>query len=129
MLAEWTVGSMFWSMLWFFLFVMWIWLVISIFSDIMRSDDMGGGSKAIWSIFIIFIPFLGIFIYLIVRGGKMGERTMAKAQANEAQMQDYIRQTAGGGGSADELAKLADLHAAGRLDDAEFAQAKAKILG
>jgi type VI protein secretion system component VasK len=128
--AEFGTGQVLWSILWFFLFFVWIMLIFQIFGDIIRSDDMGGGAKAIWSIFIIFLPFLGIFIYLIVRGGKMGERQMKAAQAQEAAMQDYIRTTAGTGASAaDELAKLADLHSQGKLDDAEYAAAKAKIVG
>jgi hypothetical protein len=90
---------------------------------------MGGAAKAIWSIFIIFLPFLGIFIYLIARGGGMAERQMKAMKAQDAAMQDYIRTTAGTGTSAaDELAKLADLHSQGKLDDAEYAAAKAKIV-
>ena len=127
--AEFGTGQVLWSILWFFLFFVWIMLIFQIFGDIIRSDDMGGAAKAIWSIFIIFLPFLGIFIYLIVRGKSMGERQIKAAQAQEAAMQDYIRTTAGGGtSSADELAKLADLHAQGKLDDAEYAAAKAKII-
>jgi hypothetical protein len=128
--AEFGTGQVFWSMLWFFLFFVWIMLIFQIFGDIIRSDDMGGAAKAIWSIFIIFVPFLGVFLYLIVRGGGMGERQMKAMQAQEAAMQDYIRTTAGSSGSAaDELAKLADLHSQGKLDDAEYAAAKAKIVG
>jgi hypothetical protein len=128
--AEFGTGQVLWSILWFFLFFVWIMLIFQIFGDIIRSDDMGGAAKAIWSIFIIFLPFLGIFIYLIARGGKMGERQMKAMQAQEAAMQDYIRTTAGTGASAaDELAKLADLHSQGKLDDAEYAAAKAKIVG
>ncbi len=125
--AEFGTGQVFWSILWFFLFFVWILLIFTIFGDIIRSDDMGGVAKAIWSIFIIFVPFLGIFAYLIVRGGSMGERQIKAAQAQEAAMQDYIRTTAGTS-SADELTKLADLHTAGKLDDAEYAAAKAKIV-
>ncbi len=127
--AEFGTGQVFWSILWFFLFFVWIMLIFSIFGDIIRSDDMGGAAKAIWSIFIIFLPFLGIFIYLIVRGGKMGERQMKAAQAQQAAMDEYVRSTAGGGSAADELAKLADLHSQGKLDDAEYAAAKAKVVG
>lgn len=127
--AEFGTGQVFWSILWFFLFFVWIMLIFNIFGDILRSDDLGGLSKAIWSIFIIFLPFLGIFAYLILRGGKMGERQLAAARAQESAVQDYIRTTAGGGVSAaDELAKLADLHSQGKLDDAEFAAAKTKIV-
>jgi hypothetical protein len=128
--AEFGTGQVFWSILWFFLFFVWIMLIFTIFGDIIRSDDMGGVAKAIWSIFIIFLPFLGIFMYLIIRGNKMGERQLAAAQKQQAAMNDYIRTTAGSGASAaDELAKLADLHTQGKLDDAEYAAAKAKVVG
>jgi hypothetical protein len=116
-------------MMWFFLFVIWIWLIIVIFGDIIRSQDMGGGAKAFWVIFIILVPYLGIFGYLIARGGGMAERAAASAkQANEA-TQAYIRDAAGVSSDADELARLADLHSSGKLDDAEYAAAKAKVLG
>ncbi len=120
---------MFWSILWFFLFFVWILMIFMIFGDIIRSQDMGGVAKTLWSIFIIFLPFIGIFAYLIVRGGSMHERQIAAAKAQDAAMQDYIRSAAGTDSSpADELAKLADLHAAGKLDDAEYAAAKAKVV-
>jgi len=120
-----------WSLLWFFLFFVWIMLIFTIFGDIIRSDDMGGWAKAIWSIFIIFLPFLGILIYLIVRGGGMAERNVAAAKKQQAMMDDYIRTSAAGdaGSEADQLAKLADLHSAGKIDDAEYATAKAKVIG
>ena len=82
--AEFGTGQVLWSILWFFLFFVWIMLIFTIFGDIIRSDDMGGWAKALWSIFIIFVPFLGIFLYLIVRGGSMGERQMKAAKAQEA---------------------------------------------
>jgi hypothetical protein len=127
--AEFNVAQVVWSMLWFFLFFLWIMLIFSIFGDIMRSDDLGGVGKALWSILIIFLPFLGIFLYLILRGGKMGERQMAAAKQQNEAMQDYIRTTAGGGSSAaDQLAKLAELHSAGKIDDTEYATAKAKVI-
>ena len=129
--AEWGSGQVLWSLLWFFLFFVWIMLIFTIFGDIIRSQDMGGGAKAIWSIFIIFLPFLGIFIYLIVRGGGMGERQVAAAKRQNEQMQEYIQATTASGGTSDaeQLAKLADLHASGKLDDAEYAAAKAKVIG
>lgn len=128
--AEFGTGQVFWSILWFFLFFVWIMLIFTIFGDIIRSDDMGGAAKAIWSIFIIFVPFLGIFLYLIIRGGSMGERQLKAAKAQQAAMDEYVRTTAGSGASAaDELAKLADLHSQGKLDDAEYAAAKAKVVG
>jgi Phospholipase_D-nuclease N-terminal len=128
--AEWGSGQVLWSLLWFFLFFVWIMLIFTIFGDIIRSQDMGGWAKAIWSIFIIFLPFLGIFIYLIARGGGMGERQVAAAQRQNEQMQEYIRATTASGGTSDaeQLAKLADLHTSGKLDDAEYAAAKAKVI-
>ena len=129
--AEFGTGQVFWSILWFFLFFVWIMLIFTIFGDIMRSDDLGGAAKAIWSIFIIFLPYIGIFAYLIVRGGSMGERQLKAARAQDAAMQDYIRTAAGSGGgasAADELAKLADLHSQGKIDDAEYAAAKTKVV-
>lgn len=131
MLAEFGSGQFFWSMLWFTLFVIWIWAVIIIFSDIMRSDDLSGWGKALWTFFIIFMPYLGMFVYLIARGGGMSKRAVRQAQAEEQQFRAYVNDVtaAGGGGTADELARLADLHNQGTLTDAEYAQAKAKALG
>jgi hypothetical protein len=117
-----------WTMIWFFLFFLWIWLLIVIFGDIFRSHDMGGGAKALWVIFIIILPFLGILIYLIARGGKMHERAAAQAAHEKKAFDAYVRQTAGSGSSADELAKLADLKAKGVITDSEFEAQKAKLL-
>ena len=129
MLAEFGTGQVFWSFLWFFIFIIWIYLLIFVFSDIFRSHDLGGWGKALWSIFIIVLPYLGIFAYLIVRGGGMAERNMQQARAQQDAVDSYIRSTAGGGASqADQLSKLADLHTAGKIDDAEYASAKAKVL-
>jgi len=117
-------------MLWFFLFFMWIMLIFMIFGDIIRSHDMGGWAKALWSIGIIILPFLGIFLYLIVRGGSMQERSVEAAEASQAASQDYIRSVASSGTSAaDQLSTLADLHASGKLNDSEYASAKAKVIG
>lgn len=116
-------------MLWFFLFIAWIWLLISIFADIFRSDDMNGWVKALWIAFVIILPFLGVLVYVIARGGKMNERATKDAAAQMQAQDGYIRQVAGtGGSSADELAKLADLHDKGVLTDQEFAAQKAKLL-
>ncbi|MDX2381482.1 MAG: PLDc N-terminal domain-containing protein [Acidimicrobiia bacterium] len=127
--AEFGSGQFLWSLLWFFLFVMWMYLLITIFIDIFRSQDMSGWAKAIWAVFILFLPFLGILIYLIVRGGGMQDRQMAEAKDRDAAMQLYIRGAAGASSDADELTKIAELHNSGALDDAEYAAAKAKILG
>jgi magnesium-transporting ATPase (P-type) len=128
--AEFGTGQVFWSMLWFFLFFIWIWLLIVIFGDIFRSDDLSGWGKALWSLFIIFLPYLGVFVYLIARGHKMQEHSMKAAQAQEAALRDYVQNVArSGGGSADEIARLADLRDRGVISEAEFQQAKAKALG
>jgi hypothetical protein len=80
-LAEWGVGQLIWSMLWFSLFVIWIWLLIAVFADIFRSRDLGGGAKALWVIFVILVPYLGVFVYLIARGHKMGDHSAGAAGA------------------------------------------------
>ena len=120
--------SIFWTMLEFFLFFLWIWLLIVIFADIFRSHDMGGLAKALWVIFVIILPFLGVLIYLIARGGSMQERAAAQAQRQQQAFDSYVKETAGSSGSADELAKLAELKAKGVLTDAEFEAQKAKLL-
>ncbi|MEU9130871.1 SHOCT domain-containing protein [Kitasatospora sp. NPDC048540] len=131
--------NLFWTMLWFFLWIMWFFLLFKIITDIFRSHDLGGWGKAGWLILVLILPFLGVFVYLIARGQKMGERDLQDAQKREAALQDYIRQTAGttdggkgggtgGGGKADELAKLAELKRSGDLSPEEFEQAKARLL-
>ena len=128
--AEFGSGQVFWSMLWFFLFFIWIWLLIVVFGDIFRSPDLSGWAKALWTIFIIVVPYLGVFVYLIARGHKMSEHAAQQAAAQEAQMREYVQNVAssGGGGSADEVAKLADLRDKGVISEDEFQQAKAKAL-
>ena len=127
--SEFGTGQVFWSMLWFFLFFIWIWLLIIVFSDIFRSHDMGGFAKAIWVIFVIILPYLGVLVYLIARGHKMQEHAMQAAQAQDAAMRQYVQQAAGTEGAADQLAKLADLRAKGVIDDAEFERLKAQVVG
>jgi len=130
LLAEFGTGQVFWSMLWFFLFFIWIWLLITVFADIFRSPDMGGGAKALWTIFVIVLPYLGVFVYLIARGHKMQEHAMAQAQAQDEAARQYIQSVAGSStSSADEIARLADLKAKGVLTEEEFQAAKAKALG
>lgn len=128
--AEFGTGQVLWSMLWFFMFFIWIWLLITVFADIFRSHDLGGFAKAIWVIFVIFIPYLGVFVYLIARGHKMHEHAVEAAQAQDAAARAYIQQAAGTSASpADELARLADLKDRGVIDDAEFQRLKAKTVG
>ena len=116
------------TMLWFFLWVLWIFLLFWIIFDIFRSKDLSGWAKALWLIFIVILPFLGVLVYVIARGGSMHERSAREAQADEQQFREYVRDAAGSKSSADELAKLADLKERGVITDAEFQQGKAKIL-
>ena len=129
-LAEFGTGEVFWSMLWFFLFFIWIWLLVVVFGDIFRSHDLGGWSKALWTIFIIVVPYLGVFVYLIARGHKMQEHAVESAQAQDQAMRQYVQNVTGSGAGspATEVARLADLRDKGVISDAEFEQAKAKAL-
>jgi hypothetical protein len=124
---EYTVGSAFFTMLWFFLFFIWIWLLISIFGDILRSDDLSGWGKALWTGFVIVLPYLGVFVYLIVRGKEMGEHRVREAARREEQVRSYVQDVAGGG-TADEIERLAQLQSQGAITDEEFRAAKAKLL-
>ena len=117
-----------WTMLWFFLFVAWIWLLISVFADIF-SSDLSGWGKAGWSLFIVVVPILGCLIYLIVHGGDMQERRMAAAVAADQAQRDYIRSAVGEGSSvAEEIGRLDALREKGAISDEEFASMKAKLL-
>jgi hypothetical protein len=125
---DYPVLGVFWSILVFFLWIMWFFLLFRVIGDIFRSDDLSGWGKAAWLIFVLVVPFLGVFVYVIARGDDMGRRDVAQAQAQDQAFQSYVRDTAGTGGSADQLAKLAELRDRGVINDAEFAQEKAKIL-
>jgi ABC-type multidrug transport system fused ATPase/permease subunit len=127
---QYPILDFFLTMLYFFLFVIWIWLLITVFVDIFRSHDMGGFAKALWVIFVIILPFLGVFVYLIARGGRMHERAAKQAAEQQEAFDAYVKQAAGTAGSdtADQLSKLADLKSQGVITDAEFETQKAKIL-
>ena len=125
--AQFGTGQVLWSMIWFFLFFIWIWLLITVFADIFRSRDLSGWGKALWTIFVVFLPYLGVFVYLIARGKKMGEHAVADAQAQDQAFRAYVKEAAGSGGPADQLAQLAALRDQGVIDDAEFARMKAKV--
>ncbi len=127
---DYPLGGFFWSMLIFFIWIIWFMLLFQVFIDIFRSKDLGGGAKALWVIFVIILPFLGIFVYLIARGKSMAERRMGEAIDQKKAMDAYVRETAGTSvSSADEIAKLAQLKDQGVLTDAEFNAQKAKLLG
>jgi predicted PurR-regulated permease PerM len=118
----------FWTIFEVFLWVIWIWILIWIFIDIFRSHDLSGWAKALWFLFVLFIPLVGVLVYLIVRGGSMHERAVQQAQQQDQQARTYIREAAGTESSADQLAKLADLRDKGVINADEFEREKAKIL-
>jgi Short C-terminal domain/Phospholipase_D-nuclease N-terminal len=126
--AEWGAGQVFWSILWFFLFFIWIWMLIAVFSDIFRSHDLSGWAKGLWVVFVILVPYLGVLVYLIARGHKMQEHAMESAKAQDAAFRQAVQSAAPATSTADELAKLADLKAKGAISDAEYEQLKAKAL-
>jgi hypothetical protein len=119
------------SIFWFMILFAWIGLLFRIFGDLFGDHELSGWGKALWTVFLIFFPWLGALVYLIARGRSMNERALARAQQNEQAFSQYVRQTAGAGttSTADELAKLADLRDRGTISDEEFQHAKAKLLG
>ncbi len=123
-------GQVLLFMLEFFFFIIWIWLLIVVFTDIFRSHDIGGFAKAIWVLFVVILPYLGVLVYLIARGHKMSEHAQQAAQAQDAAFKQYVQQAAGSGSSSpsEELARLADLKAQGVIDDAEFERLKSKVV-
>jgi membrane protein implicated in regulation of membrane protease activity len=118
----------FWTILEIFLWVLWIWILIYVFIDIFRSHDLSGWAKALWFLFVLFIPLIGVLVYLIARGGKMHERAAREAQQQDQEFRRYVQDAAGSQSTADQLAKLADLRDRGVITAAEFEQQKAKIL-
>jgi ABC-type multidrug transport system fused ATPase/permease subunit len=122
--------SVFWTMLEFFLFVIWIWILIVVFIDIFRSQDLSGWGKALWFLFVLFIPLLGVLVYLIVRGSSMHERAAAQARQQDQEARRYIQEAAASApaSTADQLSKLADLRDRGVISAEEFEREKAKVL-
>jgi hypothetical protein len=118
----------FWTIFEIFLWILWFWVLIYVFVDIFRSHDLSGWAKALWFIFVLLIPLIGVLVYLIARGGKMHEHAVQEAQQENQAARAYIRQAAGTPSSADELAKLADLRDRGVITPEEFEREKAKIL-
>jgi membrane protein implicated in regulation of membrane protease activity len=120
--------GVFWTIFEFFLWVIWFWILITVFIDIFRSHDLSGWAKALWLLFVLFIPLVGILVYLIARGGKMHERAARQARRQDEEFREYVQQAAGPQTPADQLAKLADLRDRGVITADEFAREKAKIL-
>ena len=128
LLADITLTDVIWSMFMFFFFVIFLWMIFGIIGDIFRSDDLGGVAKTLWCIAIVFVPFLAIFIYLIVRGKGMGERSLKASQQAQAQFDSYVRETAGGTSAAGEIKSAKELLDSGAISQAEFDHIKAKAL-
>jgi len=122
--------GVFWTILELFLFVIWFWILITVFIDIFRSKDLSGWGKALWFLFVLLIPLIGVLVYLIVRGGSMHERAVQDARHQDQEFRQYVQQAAASGpaSTADQLTKLADLRDRGVISAEEFDREKAKIL-
>jgi ABC-type multidrug transport system fused ATPase/permease subunit len=118
----------FWTIVMIFLWVIWFWILITVFIDIFRSRDLSGWAKTLWFVLVLFFPLIGVLVYLIVRGGSMHERAVRQAQVQEEQFRGYVQEAAGSQSTADQLAKLADLRDRGVITAEEFDREKAKIL-
>ena len=129
-LSSYPLLNLFWTMLFFFMWVIWIWVLITVFIDIFRSHDLGGGAKALWFLFVLFIPLIGVLVYLIARGTGMHERAEQRAQRQDEQLRSYLQQSAGSpqDSTADQLTKLAGLRDSGAITADEFEREKAKVL-
>jgi Short C-terminal domain/Phospholipase_D-nuclease N-terminal len=129
-LADFTFASFLWDMLLVFAFVIWFWLLITVFSDVFRRHDIGGFAKTLWVIFVIILPYFGVFVYLIAEHKGMADRNVQAMQAQQDQMDAYVRSVAGsGGGAAAEIEKAKTLLDSGAITQAEFDSIKAKALG
>ena len=120
--------NVFWTILMVFLWVLWFWVLITVFIDLFRSRDLSGWAKALWFVFILVFPLIGVLVYLIARGGKMHEHAAREAELQDQQFRRYVQEAAGSQGSADQLARLADLRDRGVITADEFDREKAKIL-
>ncbi|MEU8569224.1 SHOCT domain-containing protein [Streptomyces pathocidini] len=125
---DYPVLGVFWTVMWFFLWVLWLSVLFRVIFDIFRDPHLGGWGKTGWLLFVLFVPFLGVLVYVIARGQDMGRREIEHAKQKRAAYDEYIKQVTGGGGSADELTKLSELKARGDITEEEFAQAKQKLL-
>jgi hypothetical protein len=128
--ADYPFLDVLWTMIIFFAWVIWFWLLIRILTDVFRRHDIGGGGKALWTLFVILTPFLGVFVYLITQGGKMAQRDVEQARAHQSQFDEYVRATAGsGGGAAAEIERAKALLDSGAITQAEYDAIKQKALG
>jgi hypothetical protein len=127
-LAAYTFGDVMWSMFVFFAWILFFWLLFIIFGDLFGRHDLSGWAKAAWTVFVIIAPFVGILIYLISQGKGMGERAQQRAQAQQTQVDDYVRSVAASGSPTEEIAKGKQLLESGAITQTEFDQLKAKAL-
>ncbi len=126
--ADYPFLDVLWTMFIFFLFIIWIWILITVFSDIFRRKDVGGGSKALWIVFVILLPYLGVLVYLIANHDGMADRNIAQMQKQQQATDAYIQSVAGSGGAAAEIEKAKGLLDSGAITQAEFDSIKAKAL-
>jgi hypothetical protein len=126
--ADYPFLDVMWTILVFFLWVLWFWLLFTVFGDVFRRHDLSGWGKAGWLIFTIILPFLGVFVYLISQSEGMTQRNVERARAQQARFDDYVRETAGGGGTAAEIDKAKQLLDSGAITQAEFDEIKRKAL-
>jgi hypothetical protein len=125
--ADYPFMDVLWSMIIFFFWVIWIWIVITVLIDVFRRHDIGGWAKAAWVVFVVILPWLGVLVYLIAQHDGMRERSVKQAQAQRREFDDYVRETAGGGSAAD-IAKAKELLDAGAITQQEFETRKTKAL-
>ena len=128
LLADWSFGQAMWTMLVFFAWVVWIWLLITVFMDVFRRHDISGWVKALWVVFVILLPYLGVLIYLIVEHKGMADRSIREQQASQAQFDDYVQSVAAKGDPSEQIAKAKALLDSGAITQAEFDQLKQKAL-
>jgi hypothetical protein len=126
--ADYPFLDVVWTMFIFFMWILWFWLLFTVFGDIFRRRDISGMGKTGWILFCILLPFLGVFVYLISQGQHMAERNMSQVQAQQARMDDYVRETAGAGGPAAEIDKAKSLLDTGAITQEEFSAIKQKAL-
>ena len=126
--AEYPFLSILGTMVVFFGFVIWFWLLIRVFGDVFRRSDIGGWAKFFWSVFVIVIPLLGVLIYLIAQGEKIGERDMEEAKVQKTEFDSYVREAAGNGGPSNEIAQAKQLLDSGAISQAEFDRIKQQAL-
>lgn len=126
--ADYALGEVLWTMFVLFLWIIWFWLLITVFSDLFRDKETSGAAKAGWTIFVILLPYLGVFVYLLARGSGMAERSLAHQQAAKAEFDSYVRETAASGGAAAEIAHAKKLLDEGAISQEEFEALKAKAL-